>query len=177
MKRQQGILTAWWFPLLLAAIFIWFTCKPEKTELSHANQPQAPAETAAEPQRIDVEAVTSPAPTENRKKPDASKTDESSSDAPETQKGMQSAEDYQTEEKLQSLFKEHETISKSADLIRVECEGNTCRIEAEARKDNDDGFQMLFVNFLEKHPEYGTRLKINPNAENPRLVTFTFIRE
>lgn len=91
---------------------------------------------------------------------------------------MQSAEEYQVEEKLQKSLVTDKEISKVADITKVSCADKICTIEAEAKGGEiANSFQMSFIDFLQANPDYGSRVKIKPNEDNPRLATFTFIKE
>lgn len=76
--------------------------------------------------------------------------------------------------KLVETLHADKSITDAAVIQSVECVDGQCTVELEAKDDKD--IQPTMMNFLERHPEYGTNLKV-AKGENPRATQFIFGKE
>jgi len=77
---------------------------------------------------------------------------------------------------LHALMQADPELDKVAEIQKISCEENKCIVEAEAKGDEINWFQMRFIEFAQAHPEYGTKVEIDP-SENLRHATFTFTKD
>lgn len=76
--------------------------------------------------------------------------------------------------KLVETLHADKAITDAAVIQSVECADNRCTVELEAR--GDSNVQSTMMNFLQRHPEYGTSFKV-AQGENPKVTQFTFGKE
>jgi hypothetical protein len=76
--------------------------------------------------------------------------------------------------KLVETLHADKEITEAAVIQSVECAENRCTVELEAR--GSSNVQSTMLNFLQRHPEYGTSFKV-AQGENPKVTQFTFGKE
>lgn len=76
--------------------------------------------------------------------------------------------------KLVETLHADKAINEVAIIQSVECADNRCTVELEAK--GSANVQPTMLNFLQRHPEYGTPFKV-AQGENPRVTQFTFVKE
>jgi hypothetical protein len=76
--------------------------------------------------------------------------------------------------KLVETLHADKAITDVAIIQSVECADGQCTVELESK--DEKNIQPTMMSFLERHPEYGTSLKV-AKGENPRTTQFTFGKE
>lgn len=86
-------------------------------------------------------------------------------------------EEMQIEEQLLGNLQKDEKVLKEAEINSIDCSEKNCTIDASAKKEDDSHFQMAFVEFLQKHPQFGNKIDIKPSPDNPRNVAFVYYKD
>jgi len=76
--------------------------------------------------------------------------------------------------KLVETLHADKAMTEAAVIQSVECADNRCTVELEAR--GESNLQSTMLNFLQRHPEYGTNFKV-AQGENPKVTQFIFGKE